>query len=67
MDPLWLADKVFKLIRAKREQLAEILIGGGVKDLEHYQHLRGQIEALDYLEAEFQSIIGKATEDVVDE
>ena len=67
MDPLWLADKVFKLIRAKREQLAEILIGGGVKDMEHYQYLRGQIEALDYLEAEFQSIIGKATEDVVDE
>jgi len=64
VDPLWLADKVYKLIREKREQLAEIMVGGGVKDMEHYQNLRGQVEVLDYFESEFQNIIGKSTEDV---
>ena len=64
MDPLWLADKVYKLIREKREQRAQIMIAGSVKDMEHYQNLRGQVEVLDYFESEFQNIIGKATEDV---
>ena len=64
MDPLWLTDKVYKLIREKREQLAQIMIAGGVKNMEHYQNLRGQVEVLDYFESEFQNIIGKATEDV---
>jgi hypothetical protein len=64
VDPLWLTDKVYKLIREKREQLAQIMIAGGVKNMEHYQNLRGQVEVLDYFESEFQNIIGKATEDV---
>jgi|TARA_R110002012_G_scaffold36517_1_gene103006 hypothetical protein len=64
VDPLWLTDKVYKLIREKREQLAQIMVSGGVKDMEHYQNLRGQVEVLDYFESEFQNIIGKATEDV---
>ena len=36
-------------LRQREEQITEILLSGGVRDMEKYQFLRGEISALNYI------------------
>ena len=49
MDEIDLLDRVKKLIENRESQIQEILMSGGLKDIEHYKYLQGELSALYYI------------------
>ena len=58
MDEIDLLDRVKKLIENRESQIQETLMSGGLKDIEHYKYLQGELSALYYIANEI-SDIGK--------
>ena len=58
MDEIDLLDRVKKLIENREKQIQETLMSGGLKDIEHYKYLQGELSALYYIANEI-SDIGK--------
>ena len=58
MDDIALIDKIKRLIEAREKQIQETLMSGGLKDIEHYKYLQGELSALYYIANEI-SDIGK--------
>jgi|TARA_R100001126_G_scaffold84820_1_gene53196 hypothetical protein len=58
MDEIVLIDKIKKLIESRENQIQETLMSGGLKDIEHYKYLQGELSALYYIANEI-SDIGK--------
>ena len=59
MDPIVLAEKIFKIIRTRQTQLIEIITNNQVKDWNDYQNHLGQIETLNYIEQELSDLLKK--------
>jgi|TARA_X000001388_G_scaffold60627_1_gene46019 hypothetical protein len=59
MDGILITNHILKLINDKRNQISELLISNGVKDMLHYRHLMGNIEGLEFLEQELKSLLDK--------
>lgn len=59
MNEISLAQFILKLIRDKKEQVTELLVSNGVKDMEHYRQLMGNIDGLEYIEQELKSLLEK--------
>ena len=59
MDGILITNRILKLINDKRNQISELLISNGVKDMLHYRHLMGNIEGLEFLEQELKSLLDK--------
>ena len=49
MDEIDLLDRVKKLIENRESQIQETLMSGGLKDIEHYKYLQGELSALYYI------------------
>ena len=49
MDEIVLIDKIKKLIESRENQIQETLMSGGLKDIEHYKYLQGELSALYYI------------------
>ena len=49
MDEIDLLDRVKKLIENREKQIQETLMSGGLKDIEHYKYLQGELSALYYI------------------
>ena len=56
MDEIDLLDRVKKLIENREKQIQENLMSGGLKDIEHYKYLQGELSALYYIANELSDI-----------
>ena len=58
MDEIAVLDKINKAISNREQQIQETLMSGGLKDIEHYKYLQGELSALYYIANEL-SDMGK--------
>ena len=58
MDEIQVLDKLKKAIEKREDQISETLMSGGLKDIEHYKYLQGELSALYYIANEL-SDMGK--------
>ncbi len=63
MDAVRLAERIFKLIRARQTQVIEIITSNQVKDWNDYQNHLGQLETLNYIEQELSDLLKKQEQD----
>ena len=56
MDEIDLLDRVKKLIETREKQIQETVLSGGLKDIEHYKYLQGELSALYYIANELSDI-----------
>ena len=49
MDDIQVIDKIKRTISAIEEQIQETMMSGGLKDIEHYKYLQGELSALYYI------------------
>ncbi|MAO21155.1 MAG: hypothetical protein CMJ25_10430 [Phycisphaerae bacterium] len=54
MSDINLVDYLKKEMSAKRNSISSVLNDGLLKDMEHYKHLQGQIEMLNFVELSIQ-------------
>ena len=62
MDAIYLAEKLFRVIRTRQTQLTEIIINNQVKDWNDYQNHLGQLDTLNYIEQELSDLLKKKQE-----
>ena len=56
MDEIQLLDKIKRTISERETQIQETLMSGGLKDIEHYKYLQGELSALYYIANELSDI-----------
>ena len=54
MDDIELIEKIKRTISERELQIPETLMSGGLKDIEHYKYLQGELSALYYITNELQ-------------
>ena len=59
MDQIYLAEKLFRVIKTRQTQLTEIIINNQVKDWNDYQNHLGQLDTLNYIEQELSDLLKK--------
>ena len=59
MSEIDLADAIKKSIEQRREQIKDTLMSGGIKDMDQYKYLQGELTALYYVENELQDYFGE--------
>lgn len=52
-------EQVLTSIRSLRRQSEEVIVGGGVKDMEHYKFLMGRIEGYKFVEMAVSDLLKK--------
>jgi len=63
MDSIYIAEKIFRIIRTRQTQLTEIIINNQVKDWNDYQNHLGQLDTLNYIEQELSDLLKKQEQD----
>ena len=59
MDSLYLVQFVQKTIKDRRVQVLELLENNGVKSMEQYHNLMGELSALNYVAQELSGLLEK--------
>ena len=59
MDAVYLAEKLFRVIRTRQTQINEIILNNQVKDWNDYQNHLGQLDTLNYIEQELSDLLKK--------
>ena len=59
MDSLYLVQFVQKTIKDRRVQVLELLENNGVKSMEQYQNLMGELSSLNYVAQELSGLLEK--------
>ena len=59
MDAIYLAEKLYRVIRTRQTQLTEIIVNNQVKDWNDYQNHLGQLDTLNYIERELSDLLKK--------
>ena len=59
MDAVYLAEKLFRVIRTSQTQLTEIIVNNQVKDWNDYQNHLGQLDTLNFIEQELSDLLKK--------
>jgi|TARA_R100001460_G_scaffold57930_1_gene97745 tRNA-dihydrouridine synthase len=62
MDTVYIVDKIYKIIRARQNQITQIIINNQVKDWNDYQNHLGQLDTLNYIEQELSDLLKKKQE-----
>lgn len=57
MTDLYIVDKLFKVIRERREVVLEAVTKGPVPDFTAFRHLRGKLEVWDEVENELRLLL----------
>ena len=57
------AEAVLKEIRKHRQQAHEIVLSGGISDMERYRFMMGRLEGLNLVEESVKALLKKATGD----
>lgn len=52
-------EKVLHAVRSLKKQSEEMVVSGGVKDMEHYKFLMGRIEGYKFVENEVLALLKK--------
>ena len=55
-------ERTLKFIRQRRSELTQVVASGGAKNMEHYRHLIGSLEALAIVEDEIKQILSEVEE-----
>jgi hypothetical protein len=50
MDPIDFAEQLKNHIAKREQQVKDIYMSGGLRDMEHHKYLQGQLEALYYMQ-----------------
>ena len=66
MDPLVIVAKLQKLIQGNLQRIGDLMISGGVDNMEKYQYMLGQARTYQYLLQEISNLL-KAKEQKEDE
>ena len=53
------AEKTLMAIKGLRRQTEELIVSGGVKDMEQYRFLMGRLEGYKFVEMEIQELLSK--------
>jgi|TARA_R100001129_G_scaffold161120_1_gene125961 hypothetical protein len=56
MDDIEVIDFIKKKIDAREKQIQETFMSGGLKDMEHYKYLQGELNALYFVLDEISNI-----------
>ena len=59
MDVIDLIEELNKIIKTKRQDIADVLLTGGVENYSNYQNLVGQLKSLDHIEQEVKEFLQK--------
>jgi hypothetical protein len=59
-DEIEVIDALKKIISTRRSQISETMMSGGLKDMEHYKYLQGELSALYYMETELQNMFKRS-------
>jgi tRNA-dihydrouridine synthase len=59
MDAVYLAEKLFRVIRTRQTQITEIIVNNQVKDWNDYQNHLSQLDTLNYIEQELSDLLKK--------
>ena len=59
MDGLWLSDKIFRLIRDKKEQTTQFVMQGSTTERHDYNFMLGKFRGLEELEDEIKEVLEK--------
>lgn len=59
MDTIQLVQFVQKTVRTRRQSVGDILVNNGVQNMEQYQKLMGELDALFYVEEELSGLLQK--------
>ena len=59
MDTVYIVDKIYKIIRARQNQITQLIISNQVKDWNDYQNHLGQLDTLNYIEQELSDLLKK--------
>jgi hypothetical protein len=59
MDQLFIAEAVFKILRERRQGVADLMLYGNVKSMEHYRELMGNLESINHVEQELKGLLEK--------
>ena len=59
MDGLWLSDKIFRLIRDKKEQTTQFVMQGSTTERHDYNFMIGKFRGLEELEDEIKEVLEK--------
>ena len=57
MDPLVIVAKLQKLIQSNLQRIGDLMISGGVDNMEKYQYMLGQARAYQYLLQEISNLL----------
>ena len=57
------AEAVLKELRKHRQQAQEIVLSGGISDMERYRFMMGRLEGLNLVEGSVKALLKKATGD----
>lgn len=57
MSDLYIVDKLYKVIRERREVITEAMTKGSVQDFAAFRHLRGKLEVWDEIENEVRLLL----------
>jgi uncharacterized protein related to proFAR isomerase len=52
-------EEVLNSVRKLRKQSEDVIVGGGVKDMEHYKFLMGRIEGYKFVEMAISDLLKK--------
>ena len=63
MDGLYIVDKMYKIVRERRNTVVEAITEGNVHDYAAYRHLRGKLEAWNDIEAEIRLLLKESEMD----
>jgi hypothetical protein len=59
MDVIYVAEAVFRIIKERREAVADLMVFGNVKSMEQYRELMGNLDALNHVERELKGLLDK--------
>tara|TARA_R110002012_G_scaffold271195_1_gene456410 strand:+ start:207 stop:404 length:198 start_codon:yes stop_codon:yes gene_type:complete len=59
MDTIQLVQFVQKTVRTRRQSVGDILVNNGIQNMEQYQKLMGELDALFYVEEELSGLLQK--------
>ena len=59
MDPLVVVAKLQKLIQANLQRIGDLMISGGVDNMEKYQYMLGQARTYQYMLQEISNLLEK--------
>jgi hypothetical protein len=68
MDVIYVAEAVFRIIKERRDAVADLMVCdavadlmvfGNVKSMEHYRELMGNLDALNHVERELKGLLDK--------